>query len=345
MSQYTNCVKQLDDGGAVGYTTTLASGKSRRVQKTFQCGTPEQNKVAAQDWVHNHERIRSGLSPLIHQPTTLEELVEIYLESVQKDVKSDTHEWYQCLLSRVLTSFGPAHSPFLTQVEIDHYVDTKRANGAGRGITKELSCLRSALQSAHIVPDWAIPRQLYRIPKKESYVPNCREFRKLVDNLTQNASLAVHMALLSGLRDAEVYRVRWEHYNAVERLLSIPAEIRKNNQGNVVPVVDLLGNALDTHYKESLDLPDWTIIPCYPREVKSELRRVSTAIGIRPWYGLQPCRRLLCSLAEDAGYPLDTIALVTGHSRGSMVSRYSAAAGHMDLKREILEYVEQRLVA
>ena len=52
---------------------------------------------------------------------------------------------------------------------------------------------------------------------------------------------------------------------------------------------------------------------------------------------------MLCSLAEDAGYPLDTIALVTGHARSSVVSRYSAASGHMDLKRKILEDVERRI--
>jgi integrase len=209
------------------------------------------------------------------------------------------------------------------------------------------------MQSVNIAPDWTIPKKLHRIPKKESYVPTCTDFRRLTDSLGQNASLAVHMALLAGLRDAEVYRVRWEHYHpvlastvdSVVGLLSIPAEIRKNNQGNVVPVVSLLGNMLDTYSKKERNvLPEGTIIPVSKSEIGRELKYVSTTVGIRPWFGLQPARRMLCSLAEDAGYPLDSIALVTGHSRGSMVSRYSAASGHMDLKKEILEAVERRLV-
>lgn len=213
-------------------------------------------------------------------------------------------------------------------------------------IIKELSCLRAALLYVNVVPEWRIPKKLHRIPKKESYVPTVQEFRKLVDSLPRDASLAVHMALLAGLRDEEVYRVTWDCYTPLEGTLRIPQEIRKTSISNLVPVVETLKIALDTQFKEGYALPTATGTIIYPtrRAISADLVRVSNEVGIRTWYGLQPARRLLCTLAEDCGYSQDTISLVTGHKRNSVVSRYSAASGHMELKREILENVERRLL-
>jgi hypothetical protein len=159
------------------------------------------------------------------------------------------------------------------------------------------------------------------------------------------------MALFAGLRDAEVYRVGWECYSQSEGILSVPAAIRKNKVGNVVPVVNTLKKGIDElngfTYSSASSLggigstpATGTIIPCSPSIVRAELRKVTHG----KWTGLQPARRLLVTVAESAGYTSEQISMVTGHARTSMVSRYSHGAEQLELKRRILEDVERRLV-
>ena len=333
MSQYINGLSQ---DGNTWTGRTMVGGK--RTQKKFSLGTSEQNEQAARDWLHNQERVRAGLSPVYPIPTNLEELVNTYLESVRSRVKSITLDGYFRLLSKPLKHFGQTHSLHLNQFEIDKYAQLRQIEGAGRTIIKELNALRYALEELHLPIEWHVPRHLGRLPKKESYVPTCTDFHKLTDSLGQNARLAVLMAALAGLRNEEVYRVKWKHYSQAERLLSVPAEIRKTNQSNLVPVVDTLDRVLRREMKAI-----GTIIPVSKSVIRGDLQRVSKQAGIHVWTGLQPARRLLVTLAEDAGYGSDQIALVTGHARTSMPSRYSSANGRLDLKRQILEDVERRV--
>ena len=86
------------------------------------------------------------------------------------------------------------------------------------------------------------------------------------------------------------------------------------------------------------------MVPMYRGQVESELKKVSRSNGLPLIRGFQVFRRVLCTVAEDAGWGQDSIALITGHSRTSMVSRYTQSSGRMELKRKILEDVEQRVM-
>jgi integrase len=270
-------------------------------------------------------------------------LVDYYLESVRGRVKPITLDGYQRLLSTLLSRLGPAHSLFFNQYEIDEYCKLRQIEGAGRTIIKELNALRYALDEFHLPIEWRVPRHLSRLPKRESHVPTAAEYRKLMQSLPPTASLAASMAVFAGLRDSEVPRIGWDAYKPAESLLCVPAAIRKTNVGNVVPVVENLRGRFDA----ALSSPhsNGTIIPDSPSVIRAELQKASRHAGIKPWSGLQPARRLLVTLAEDAGYGSDQISLVTGHARTSMASRYTSTQGRLELKRRILEDVEARLVA
>ena len=317
-------------------TTVIASGESKIRQKTFSLGTSRDNKDAAREWLSCQERLRAGLSLLSPSgPATLGEVVGRYLEVV--DVKPVTRDCYDALTTTALKHFGHLHHPFLTQQEIDQYISQRRDDGAGRSIIKELSCLRWALIRFNIIPEWSIPKHLHRIPKKESYVPTVDDYHRLSSELPPEGTRALRMALYAGLRDQEVYRVGWECYAPLEGILRIPAGVRKTNSSNVVPVVYSLSSRLSP--------PQLTgkIVSQSQSVIKGALRGASRRAGIRPWFGLQPARRLFVTLAEDGGYSQDTIALITGHSRQSMVSRYSGGTGRLELKRKVIKYVEGRL--
>jgi integrase len=163
----------------------------------------------------------------------------------------------------------------------------------------------------------------------------------LVADLSPESRSGLLLALLAGLRDQEVYRVEGQHYSQAEGLLRIPAEIRKTSIGNVVPVVGTLEQGL-THQLSRMRAD--TIIPLSQSVVRLELRNATKGWD-HPWSGFQPARRALVTWAEDSGFTQDTIALVTGHSRTDVVSRYSAEYGRIELKRAVIESVERRLNA
>ena len=305
-----------------------------RIQQTFSRGSTKENYESAREWLILRERQSAGLPS--GSPRSLEEAIQTYLRDVEGSVGADTHASYNRMLSTVLRAMQ-TDSVCVRQQEINRYVTSRRAEGAGRVIAKELSALKTALKYHAILPSWVTPASLKQIPKRTYHVPSSGEVRSLMADLSPESRSGLLMALLAGLRDAEVYRVEVGNYSQAESLLRIPAEIRKNRVGNVVPTVSTLDHWL------ACSMATGTIIPVSKSVVKLELSRLTSAWA-HPWSGFQPARRALVTWAEDAGYTHDTIALVTGHARTGVVSRYSAEHGRLDLKRAIIESVEGRLL-
>jgi len=308
-------------------------------QKKFSAGSSQENFESARRWLVSLERASAGLTP--EQPTTLQGVVDAYLEGIDGTVKSITKEGYDRSLRSLSSTLGPRLSPLLTQQTINLYAAERMKEGAGRGIAKELSYLRSALNFSGIQPAWNIPHRLSKIPKKQSYVPQPDEVKALLDGLDYIDSKAgLLLALLAGLRDEEVYRVTYDMIDQKMCNMSVPGAIRKTGVDTVVPICETLYDILE----ESR----WTgesdaVIELSKSVIRSDLLATSTRLGIHPWYGFQPARRCLVTWAEDAGFSQDTIALVTGHARASMVSSYSSSNGRLELKRQIIEAVEERI--
>jgi len=320
-------------------TTVYVDGRARIRQKTFRLGENKDNLAMAKKWLSDQEGIRAGLSSFLSSgvPTNLGELVERYRGVVESDVQSVTWQSYERQFGDLLSNFGHSHHPLFSQQDIDWYIDQRRSSGAGRVIIKELSLLRSALTRFNIQPQWSIPKWLQRLPKRELAVPSIDEYHRLCLELPPGAIKALRMALYCGLRDQEVFRVGWESYTHSRAILRIDAAIRKVPSTNIVPVVRSVSDVL-TPAGDSGPIVEWSK-SC----IKRDLTRSSQRAGVSTWFGLQPARRLFTVLAEENGWSQDNIGLVLGHSQKSMASRYSAGYGHLELKRKIIESVEERL--
>ncbi len=287
-------------------------------------------------WLVALERSAAGLQP--QQPTSLEGIVNAYLEGVKGTVKPITLEGYDRTLRKLISTLGKTLPPLLTQQTINLFVSQRRKEGAGRTIAKELSCLRSALKFSGINPLWEIPKSLSKIPKRQAVVPTPEEFVALYHETDYfDTGIAMLLALLAGLRNDEVYRVTYDMIDENANCISIPGDIRKTGTSNLIPICNLLYEELANEIWEG------SIVTLSKSCIASDLRSACKSLGIKPWYGLQPARRCLVTWAEDAGYSQDTIALVTGHTRSSMVSNYSSANGRLALKLEILEAVAKRI--
>ena len=310
----------------------------KRKQKKFSSGSSQENFESARRWLVSLERMNAGLTP--EQPKTLEDVITTYLEGIAGTVKSITHEGYDRTLRNLSSTLGSKQSPLFTQQAINMYVAQRMKEGAGRGIAKDLSCLRSALAFSGIQPIWNIPHRLSKIPKKQSYVPQPDEVKALLGDVDYvDSTTGLLLALLAGLRDEEIYRVTWDMFDDEGMTLKIPGAIRKTGIDSVVPVCNML------HEQLILDScrPGGNVIQLCRSTIRNDLMTATKRLDIHPWYGFQPARRCLVTWAEDAGFSQDSIALVTGHARSSMVSSYSTSNGRLDLKEKIIEAVEERI--
>lgn len=266
--------------------------------------------------------------------STLLATITDYLKGVTH-VKPITLHGYGILLRPPLDVFGPDHLPMISQQEVNDYTATRRKQGAGRTIIKELKQLRYAQVYSGIDATWSIPRSLSHIPRQERYTPTPDVMRRLLPELSQNCRLAVLLASLAGLRPKEVLRVTHEDYDRLRAVLTIQQAIRKCGGSNAVPVCTILA--------QSITDGSGPLVTGTSKDIDNELYRVSKRMKMPHIRGLQAFRRFLVSQAEDAGYYFEQIALVTGHTRSSMASRYSNPNGHMELKRKIIEDVERTL--
>ncbi len=317
--------------------TTVVNKQGERVRKqqTFKHGTDAQNEAAAQAWLHKWELIRSGLDGSM-EVDTLSDLIGVYLTGVEGTIKNISFSGYETALSTVQATLGPCHVRTINQRVINDYVSARRKHGAGRGIIKELTVLRNACSYAGLPSNWTIPKTLTRLPKRDSYTPTCGEVRTILSNTHPIVRRGALLAIYGGLRDTECHRIGWDAYDVRGGILCVPGAIRKTGHDNTLPVVQSLASNLSP-------VEDGKMVPMYRGQVESELKKSSRRAGLPLVRGFQVFRRVLCTVAEDAGWGQDSIALITGHARTSMVSRYSSSNGRMELKRKILEGVERRL--
>lgn len=276
-------------------------------------------------------------------PTTkgqikIETLVDDYLKGVEH-VKDITLESYRGLLRPVVDHFGQDRPINITQLEINDYVRKRRREGAGRVIAKELGRLRSAFVMQNIQIGWTIPRSLSAIQKKDRYTPTSAEVKDILSRVPSATRVAILLCALAGFRPKEAFRA--EHRD----IMTIPGKSglliynrsRKTGVKTICPACSMLIAGIAQH--ETFPYRDIPIIEASESAVNTAVRTASGG-KIR---GLQAFRRYLVTTAEDAGFAFDQIALVTGHKRSSMTSRYSSPHGHMDLKLKIIESVERSL--
>ena len=336
--------------------TTNASGD--RISRTFRDGaTQYHNHLFAIQWITNQRLLRAETlfgtqspgSPVAKSPghtippsktnqSQLTIVCEEYLNSTTH-LQPATLEQYKRCLGNIIgsASISCVAGLLIPQTNINQYADERKAEGAGRTIAKELGILRQALRHAGVTPAWSIPRWISRLTPLERPVPATREVQVLLGRLGPGAKLGVLLALLAGIRNEEAFRVTWDMIHLEDNLINIPARIRKVGPGNTVPLSGMLKDSLigePVGYEPIINVSKSMVL--------ADLRRCSRDLRTT-WYGLQPARRCLVTWAEDAGHSQDTISLVTGHARTSMVSRYSSGAGRLDLKRTVIEDVERRL--
>jgi len=298
-------------------TARITKHKKTR-QKVFKHGTKRQNLQMAREWLVNGKSSAG----------TISEAWSKYTRYVQSEY---TYSYYKRMYKRFLEFYGD-HPVEFTEEEIDDYVEWRIGAGVVKSVPRELEALRRITEGSFSIPENA--RRLSKSVQKRGYQPSPQEFAKTYLHLHGDTRLAVLLALFLGLRCHEVLRLRWDMLGDVA---VIPGSIRKVSKDCQLPIVETL--------RRELTGGEGLVIGLTRHQINNQIQKASEAAQVPSWKGLQKVRSLLCIMAEER-FEADTVALVTTHSRKSMVATYTGttAYGFMDRKLEVLRFVEKRFL-
>jgi integrase len=264
------------------------------------------------------------------------DLADSYLRETKECCATKTYESYTKALRPVLAAFKDRDADSISQKDVERYVNKRSRRGVGRGILYELGRLRAVLRHGNISTILNTPRKLQGLSKKERHVPSDSDAALIYNYGNRKVQRAIALALFAGMRHEEVFKLRPEHVDLEARTITITEDIRKTHTKHVLPIGDLLF----AHLSE-------TWLGMGSKTVENALRRLSNQLegsGLsRPWRGLQPARRLLMVWGGEAGYA-GVMHLISGHKPTGMEWRYTHSQGYMELKKEIIAAVENRLL-
>lgn len=158
--------------------------------------------------------------------------------------------------------------------------------------------------------------------------------------------LALKMLLLTGQRPGEVANMKWEHVS--DSWWIIPADARKNNEENRVPVVSMMQNIIDEAKIYSSD-SSWVFrsthnegTPITVGGMTNAIRRHWSEMGITEGFSSHDIRRTLRTRLAEIGID-DVIAeRVLGHKLQGLLAVYNRYPYDKE-KRQALIAWERRL--
>jgi integrase len=150
------------------------------------------------------------------------------------------------------------------------------------------------------------------------------------------------VSMHTGVRQGELFRMRWEDLNFTEGLLTIHGPTAKSSQTRHIPLNSIALDALKAWKSQS----DPSSVYVFPSEaggpfdnVKKSWATLLTSAGITSfrWHDL---RHHFASRLVTAGVDLNTVRELLGHSDLKMTLRYSHLAPQV--KRAAVEKLVER---
>ena len=147
-------------------------------------------------------------------------------------------------------------------------------------------------------------------------------------NGTMPLGRAVKFAVATAMRLDEIFRVTWNDFDEKEKMLTVrdrkdPRQKRGNDQR--IPLLDVSGYDAVALIMEQAALrfsPDSRIFPYHARSAGMGFYRACLDLGIEDLH-FHDLRHEATSRLFEAGYPIEQVALVTGHKDWKMLRRYT----------------------
>lgn len=217
----------------------------------------------------------------------------------------------------------------ITTAALEEYVERRLEEGRTLGtIRRDFAALGGALTLA-VKRGWLHRRPRIPLPrvddKRERFLSK-REAGRLLDCCEGYMRPLVHIALLTGMRQGEILKMRWAWINPDTRTITIPSSATKTDRTRHVPINDELAAVLGCLEETAPRvLPvDFHIFTVWEHWDKA--RNAAGLADVR----FHDLRHTAASWMVQAGVDLYRVGQILGHADHRMTQRYAhLAPGHL----------------
>lgn len=193
-------------------------------------------------------------------------------------------------------------------------------------VDRKLAFLRSVVRAAAFKWEWIDQPPYVELlndeEQRERYLEP-HEVRRLVDALPQPYSDMALLAVSTGLRQGNVFRLRWTEVNLVGRFARFQAMVMKNGKPFSIPLNDtameVIRRWIGRHQEYVFCRADGSPVGDLPSKMWSGVLEKAGLVDVR-WHDL---RHTWASLMRQAGVSLADLQELGGWQTASMVKRYA----------------------
>jgi integrase len=242
---------------------------------------------------------------------------------------------WRCLHAILGDDPGPGA---VTYDVVEEYVAARRAAGAkGQTIVREVQALRRGLKVAvrrkairSIPSEWPKIRRDPPNEKRRGHLHDVEVLRKYIAALPVEPRAQVVVALLTGLRAAELRRLTWAWVEEAPAGVGVPALLRVPAAGSKTKterVVALPGPALEAlqAIHERVDQEDEEPLPLLASDWRKQYAKASAAIKYKRPITLRDLRHCYGTIGLQATGDAAAAQAALGHTQLAVTQRYQTA--------------------
>ncbi len=257
---------------------------------------------------------------------TLADLLQKYLTEVTTRKREAKKETY-CL--KAFMKFEIAHKRLLdiTPADFAKFRDQRLKEVKAASFNREIVRVQHAYEIAIREWNWPLKENPVKRINKPTNEParqrrlKPEEVGKILQGLetTRNKLLKpiVLFAIETAMRQGEIVRAEWKHYDREKRLLHIP--VTKNGHPRTIPLTNAAVEILDGLEKH---LEEERIFPTTTEAVKQSWQRLIERSGIQDLH-FHDLRHEAVSRFFEMGLSIPEVALISGHRDFRMLFRYT----------------------
>jgi len=261
-----------------------------------------------------------GAGPYGSRRIRFQALADEYLAHQEATGAPSSAKRYRTALKVLVLAFGDRYLTSLRLADLERYMAARLRAVKPWTVIGELSVLKQMLAMAvrrgylHVSPaqDLRKPRGEYRIRHLDE-----TEMHLLLTFCNDKIRPIVSLALHTGMRQAEILGMTWEHVRLDERTIFLP-ETKAQEPQTV--------HLNDTAVEELRSLPrrqgDSRVFRIHPRMLNHYFRRACKEAGI-PDFRFHDCRHTFCSRLVALGANLRAVQALARHKQISMTMRYA----------------------
>jgi integrase len=257
---------------------------------------------------------------------TLADLLQKYLDEVTPRKRQAPNESI-CLKAFMQFDIAKKRLVDITSSDFAILRDQRLKEVKASSFNRQIGRVQSAYEVAIREWDWPLKENpVKRIRKPPNEAARQRrlkpgELEKLLEGLktTQNRLLKpiILFAIETGMRQGEILKAEWKHYNKESRVLLIP--VTKNGQSRTIPLSKAAILILDDLEQE---LAESRIFPTTSEAIKQSWQRLVERAEIHDLH-FHDLRHEAVSRFFEKGLSVPEVALISGHKDYRMLARYT----------------------